>query len=299
MSLVSEEGILRRRQRWLHLTLASALLCGCSSSGPFATSTGAPEPRTDSLATIPKPEQVLPHLSSDEENEVYAAWQRSIASCMTSKGFTYVPIERDATEDLRISRLDQQNAETWGYHQPPPAPPPVMTQDPAASAALNGDGGAHAGCTVWAYSYVYSPGENGYVAQIQSYDLEISQLSAAWSSSQQGAQALAIWSTCMSARGYDFDTPESASRWAYGKYGDYITVLSDDERATRLADLDCDRKANLTQGADDYRADIEATWAADHAAQLLELEQARRAFVEDVRIKLAQAESPDFRFDGA
>jgi hypothetical protein len=219
--------------------------------------------------------ETLPFFITIEENgRLYRAWQNRTQQCMSLAGFDYHPYQfPDHPDGLdRVSPLDEGIAKSLGYHHPPMDLEDLnVNADDAFTLALQGTE-TQPGCDAISYQEVY-----GAIAQF-TFDLDTAVSSfegsiSGYSSSEQGADRLRQWSSCMSDRGYQYNDPVDAGN----RYAEEPTVTAA-ELDTRMADLECDIETGLTTDRSNFESKKVDEWLAANDAVVVDLQEQKHEF---------------------
>jgi hypothetical protein len=250
-------GERRRLTRPALLLSAVALATGCGSAAPEAGS--SPPVRQ------PEDRIVLPfdgyRLSSGDIAVIRAAEDELMRRCMEGAGYDWTrPAPRTAGaagNARRYGVADEPTARRHGYHTPDD---PGEARDleaqrswraalgPAEKQALFGEGG----CADEAAARLRAGGAVPGAQWFTSYDFESVDASA---TAPPVRSALSRWRTCMSERGFAYDTPLAAIEDPSWKL-DAKRVTSQ-EVAVAVADVGCKRESDLVavRAAADVRLD--------------------------------------------
>lgn len=177
----------------------------------------------------------------------YNEWQRRIAACMASHGFAYNPgvywDELRVERDRAANPLNENAATVFGYHAPPVPEPPAAIGGGGGEEydlALGGsEDGATPGCAAASMADAYEMVEP--IGQQVQALLAQGPSGTSFSATPAGTELLDDWSSCMSGRGYEYQSPLQPLQHFSG-----ADTVTDEELAVRATDLACDRDVGLT-----------------------------------------------------
>ncbi len=259
---------------------AVALLGACSGDDPSTAQPPSAVEQPDVLPIVGFAwRDSLPFYLANEDNQrLYAAWQRGVESCMTDSGFTYSPIEYPVEVDDfdRLHPLDLAHVRQYGYSNPPFEPADNNNyDDPAFLRVFEGPDGDN-GCYQESFDAVY-----GAVAGFtQDVDQTIGSMESrlgAFVSDPAGVAAAADWSRCMTERGYDYDNPFEP----FGQFGDEETP-SPANLETRLVHFECDVSTGYTTARHDFEQTAFDSWIAENETVVADLVDRKSEFDQQV-----------------
>lgn len=221
--------------------------------------------------------QVLARLGLDYGDDLveieYSVRRALMTDCMAQRGFEFdrglSPESVDPVGHRPWHPLDREYAELYGYQAAPRVPSPMNDRanaDPAFSEALFGSDSAP-GCFELVARYVEEA--TGAVTLAE----DISRLRndpltrmSGWVTTDAYQRLVAEWSGCMAELGYSFGSPDDALRIS-SEGGS----PSNDEVATRLADIDCDVEVGFTAARSEYEFQVATQWADENAEAVGEM----------------------------
>lgn len=287
------------------MVLPLLLLPGCSAPaapsgpGPAAAPAEPPPPPGPEAVALALPfdayEQWLP-----ERYAVEAAEELLTRECMRRAGLGWRVVPPPPSEALdpphrtRYGLIEAEVARRYGYHLPPEAPAlrefraARAARDEALSprearAAYGADG--EGGCARQSYERLWSGGPK---PDHDAYRAIAADLFGRSRSDPRVLRAVAAWSACMRAGGYDYAHPSEAAGDPAWKDS---PAPSPQEVATARADVACQRRTGYVATWASVETDLQKRAIAADRGTLREFAAANRRNVEAARRVLA-AERP-------
>lgn len=240
------------RRSFVSLLIILSLGISCSPDKSLSDSEPSYNPvNTDQLNEFPVGREWRERSSwaypKDFYRESFALWQEGIAICMDASGFEY-PVALytdDSLSDRVVNPLNQEIAETFGYHLPSMGSDiseQTFPTDEKFVSELSGDDSG-GGCGDLAYDYAY-----GFPESLQFWDsldaelARVEELVFIYETTPEYQALVNNWSSCMDDSGYSYTTPLEANTEFSG-----AEDITSKEIQVRLADLECDERIGLTE----------------------------------------------------
>jgi len=190
--------------------------------------------------------------------------QTLLMRCLRDQGFDYEPITYASEWDLvdLVSPLDRRFAESQGYHLPainPVDPNTRLYEDPSFGASYDECGRA-ANDRAFRIADLYA-------GQAQAMSQDLRTTLERFTTSTEGSAVVAAWSDCMSNRGYDYGEPLDPVR----EFQE-LPEVTEEERRTRIADLDCDEEVEFTATRFAWESEVVDQWMTEHVAEVAALQ---------------------------
>lgn len=240
------------RRSFVSLLIILSLGISCSPDKSLSDSEPSYNPvNTDQLNEFPVGREWRERSTwaypKDFYRESFALWQEGIAICMDASGFEY-PVALytdDSLSDRVVNPLNQEIAETFGYHLPSMGSDlseQTLPTDEKFVSELSGDDSG-GGCGDLAYDYAY-----GFPESLQFWDsldaelARVEELVFIYETTPEYQALVNNWSSCMDESGYSYTTPLEANTEFSG-----AEDITSKEIQVRLADLECDERIGLTE----------------------------------------------------
>lgn len=221
---------------------------------------------------------------------IWLAAEKLTRECMAQRGFDYSPLpspefERGWREFRDGQLMTTSRAQASGYQPVPYAMPPDLAEayieleeltnsNPAYRAAYSAQAGeaAELGCSVVAHERLWAR------ADLMSADFgrligeAEGEVLAAIHANPTYRAAVTAWSTCMSAGGYDYLTPDDA--FADERWFTASGTPTEAERAAALHDASCREAVGLNVAARQAQQQAVAAWIEQNHATVQALRAA-------------------------
>ena len=262
--------------RALLIGTAVVLLTGCTTAPP-TDQPSISEPPIGAIGVITNPDLVLRPIdeykpSPIELLAINQQYERLVNECLSAhQSNLRIAIANDPTQLLSFIELldrddrtmmdllyffDPENASVYGYHRPPSSAVPITGFSPSADIVDQ--------CSVAVNSVTPGGGES--LPFLALPDGGPTKNSA----DSRYVAAVAQWSTCMKAQGYDYADPLFA---IYNPQWLEFSVASPDEIATAVADVRCKVSVNFVGQVIAIQSAYDQLYIDSHHDELVALRQ--------------------------